>query len=475
MSSLDPTDWTDLRALGHRMMDDMIDHLANAAAGPVWQPTPPDVRATFNTPLPRTAQSPEATYAAFQATIAPYVTGNTHPRFMGWVHGGGNAVSALAELLTATLNANCGGRDHVGLLVERQVIAWSAEMLGLPPGTSGLLVTGSSMANFLATLCARHRALPAARADGLQGARLTAYTSAAAHRCIQSALDMAGLGADALRKIPTNENNQIDLAALTATIAADRAAGYTPFLLVGTAGTVDTGAVDDLAALAAIARAGGMSFHVDAAFAALAALSPTHAQKLAGIEQADSVAFDFHKWAQVTYDAGCLLVRDAALHQATFAQATSYLAPAAAMAGGQPWPCDLGADLSRGFRALKVWMTLNTYGAAALGGVVDTCCALAQRLAQHVEASSTLVLLAPVALNIVCFSIDGASNQEIDDIVAALQLSGAFAPSTTTLGGRRAIRAAIVNHRTSTADIDALIAAVHAAAAALPQRQPPRP
>jgi glutamate/tyrosine decarboxylase-like PLP-dependent enzyme len=465
MSTLDPTDWTSLRALGHRMMDDMIDHLAHAAEGPVWQPMPPAIRAGFAAPLPTAPQAPEAVYLAFRRNIAPYVVGNTHPRFMGWVHGGGNAVAMLAELLAGGLNANCGGRDHVGLEVERQVVAWAAAMLGLPLETSGLLVTGSSMANFIATLCARTRAIgPAVRQNGLAAAPLTAYAAASAHRCVIAALDMAGLGATALRKIPVDADNRLDLAMLQKTIDADRAAGAQPFLLVGTAGAVDTGAFDDLAALAAIAKAQSLWFHVDAAFGALAALSPTHRHKVAGIKHADSVAFDFHKWAQVTYDAGCILIRDPAIHLATFAQDTNYLAAADGLAGNQPWPCDLGPDLSRGFRALKIWMTLSTYGTDALAAVVDTTCALAQRLAAHINTSNRLVLLAPVPLNIVCFAITGASNDDIDALVADMQNSGAFAPSTTTLNGRRAIRAAIVNHRTTEADIDAFAAAMNAAA-----------
>ena len=462
MSTLDPQDWSELRALGHRMMDDMIDHLANIASGPVWQKMPAAVRAGFQAPLPAAPMAPEALYESFQETIQPYVTGNTHPRFMGWVHGGGNPVSMLAELLAGAMNANCGGRDHVGLAVERQVIAWAAEMLGMPATTGGVLLTGSSMANFCAVLCARYKALgEAGRTQGIQGKKLTAYASAGVHRCVPGALDMAGLGATALRKIPLDAEFRMDVAALRAAIAADKQAGFTPFLLVGTAGSVDVGAFDDLAALADIAAAENMWFHADAAFGALAALAPALAPNLAGIERADSVAFDFHKWAQVTYDAGCLLVRDRDLEFATFAQATTYLAASTrGLAGGQPWPCDLGPDLSRGFRALKVWMTLSAYGSAQLGGVVETSCALAQRLAAKVDASDRLELMAPVKLNIVCFGITGLTNEQVDSLVADLQEEGLFAPSTTTIGGRRAIRAAIVNHRTDEADIDALVAEI---------------
>jgi glutamate/tyrosine decarboxylase-like PLP-dependent enzyme len=459
MSTLDPADWSSLRALGHKMMDDMIDHLETIRERPVWQPMPPAIREEFTKTLPAHATEPAALYKNFTQSIKPYVTGNTHPRFMGWVHGGGNPVSMLAELLAGAMNANCGGRDHVGIAVERQVIAWAAEMLGMPETTSGLLLTGSSMANFIAVLCARYKALgAAARAEGLGGAKLTAYASAGVHRCVPGAMDMAGLGANALRKIPVDENFRMDLAVLAQTIAADKAAGFTPFLIVGTAGSVDVGAFDDLVALKKICDAENTWLHVDAAFGALTALSPQHAHLVQGIAEADSVAFDFHKWAQVTYDAGCVLVRDSELQRATFAQSTNYLAAATrGLAGGDPWPCDLGPDLSRGFRALKVWMTLSAYGSEQLGGIVETTCALAQHLADRVRSSNRLELLAPVKLNIVCFGISGCDAEAVQNLVADLQEEGLFAPSTTVIGGRMAIRAAIVNHRTSTADIDALV------------------
>jgi len=462
MSTLDPADWSALRALGHQMLDDMVDHLATLRDGPVWRPMPGPVREGFKAPIPVQGAPPEALYERFQTDIQPYVTGNTHPRFMGWVHGGGNPVSMLAELLAGAMNANCGGRDHAGIAVERQVIAWAAAMLGMPAQTSGVLLTGSSMANFVAVLCARYKVLGQnGRTEGVRNAKLTAYASAGVHRCVPGALDMAGLGSGSLRRIPVDENFQMDLAALRAAIAADKAAGCTPFLIVGTAGTVDVGAFDNLDILADIAAQEGAWFHVDGAFGALAVLSPTLKPATAGIERADSVAFDFHKWAQVTYDSGCVLVRDPAIELATFAQATSYLAAAPrGLAGGAPWPCDLGPDLSRGFRALKVWMTLSAYGTDALGGIVDDTCALAQHLAAAVAASNRLALLAPVKLNIVCFGVSGFSDAQTADLVADLQDEGLFAPSTTTINGRLAIRAAIVNHRTTQADIDALVAEV---------------
>jgi aromatic-L-amino-acid decarboxylase len=464
---LDPEDWSDLRALGHRMIDDMIDHLAGVRDRPVWRPMPPQARAAFHTTLPHTGEGAVAAYDRFREEILPYELGNTNPRFMGWVHGGGNPVGMLAELLAGGLNANLGGRDHAPVEVERQVIRWSAEMLGMPSQTSGQLVTGTSMANLIAVLVARtHRLGPQVRRQGICGQKLRAYTSRAAHSCVPRAFDMAGFGSAALHGIATDAEHRIDLAALRARIAADRAAGETPFMIIGTAGAVDTGAIDDLAAIADLCRAENLWFHVDAAFGALLALSPTRAGLIAGIERADSVAFDFHKWAQVPYDSGCILIADPACQTAAFAQNAAYLRrEARGMAGGAPWLCDLGPDLSRGFRALKIWMTLQAYGADALGEVVDHCCDMAQLLATRIRAEPRLEILAPVALNIVCFRYRGLGTaKDLDrlnvDIVADIQEAGLAAPSTTTIDGALAIRAALVNHRIREQDIDTLLNAV---------------
>ena len=467
--SLDPEDWSDLRQLGHRMMDDMFDHLQRLRDQPAWQKMPAAKRKSLRSPLPRHGEPASAVYEHFRDLVQPYATGNTHPRFMGWVHGGGTAIGMLGELLAGGLNANLGGRDHAPIEVERQLIRWSAELLGLPSETSGLVVSGTSMANFIAVLVAR-RAIGGAdiRRDGPGTAKLTAYTSRAAHGCIAKAMDMAGIGSGQLRLIPCDDGQRMDLAALAAEIRRDRASGHVPFLVVGTAGTVDIGATDDLAGIGAIARAAGIWFHVDGAFGALAALSAELRPALAGIERADSIAFDFHKWMQVPYDAGCILVRDPAMQIATFAQQVAYLArDARGLAAGHPWPCDLGPELSRGFRALKVWMTWRTYGTERLGEMVARTCAIARHLAARVDREPMLEILAPVPLNIVCFRVRTGS-QDLDslnrEIVADVQEAGLAAPSTTVIGGKLAIRAAIVNHRTCPEDADAMIDAILAAA-----------
>ena len=464
---LDPADWGALRALGHRMLDDMVDHMAGLREAPVWRPMPDAARAALRAPLPRAPSDPAGAYDAFRQLVLPYAAGNAHPRFMGWVQGGGTPIGMLAELLAGGLNANCGGRDHAPIEVERQVILWAAEMLGFPRDASGLLVTGTSVANLIAVLVARTAALgPEVRGRGLGGAPLVAYASAAAHAYVPRAMDMAGFGTDALRTIPCDAAGRIDIPSLARAIAGDRAAGLTPFMVAGTAGSVDIGAIDDLAGLAALCRQERLWFHIDAAFGAIALLAPGLRDRFAGIEQADSVAFDFHKWAQVPYDAGCIMVRDAARQLETFSSDAAYLRrEPRGLAGGYPWPCDLGPDLSRGFRALKVWLTLTCHGADRIGAAVERCCAVAQALAARVDREPELERLAPVALNIVCFRYvaEGAPDHLSAEIVADVQEAGIAAPSTTTIGGRLAIRAAIVNHRTRVADVEAMVDAVLAA------------
>ncbi len=452
--------------MGHRMVDDMVDMLTGLREAPVWQPMPAEARqALRGGDLPTGPGDLDAVYREFQALVQPYGSGNIHPRFMGWVQGGGNPVGMLAELLAAATNPNLGGRDHAPIEVERQVIRWAAQMLGFPMDASGVLVTGASMANLIAVLVARAHALgTGVRRSGLHGRPLVAYTSLETHNCVARAMDMAGLGSDALRLIGLDAQHRMDMGALQAALAQDRAAGLQPFLVVGSAGTVDTGAVDDLTALAALARAQGLWFHVDAAYGALAMLSPAQRPLVQGLSEADSVAFDFHKWAQVPYDAGCVVVRDAALHAATFASQPAYLQRSVrGLAGNQPWPTDFGPDLSRGFRALKVWMTLKTYGTDKLGQVVAHNCSLAQQLARLVDAQPQLERLAPVTLNVVCFRVL-AQGVDLDalnaDIVADVQESGVAVPSTTRIRGVLAIRVALVNHRTRLTDVEMLLAAV---------------
>jgi aromatic-L-amino-acid decarboxylase len=444
------------------MLDDMFDYLEHLRQRPVWQPMPADVRARFRGDLPVAPMDLSAVHEEFMRDILPYSNGNVHPGFMGWVHGGGNAAGMLAEMLAAGLNANLGGRDHAPMEVERQIVQWMRELFGFPKTASGLFVTGTSMANLIAVLVARDAALGfETRRSGVGASekRLSAYTSVAAHESLRRALDCCGLGSEVLRLVPVNPRHQMNLAALKQMIESDRRAGFTPFLVAGTAGTVDIGAIDDLDGLAAVAHEERLWLHVDGAFGALGILAPEIAPRLAGIEAADSLAFDFHKWGQVPYDAGFVLVRDGELHRKAFASPAAYLErETRGLAAGSPWPCDFGPDLSRGFRALKTWFTLKVHGLHALGETITRTCELARYLEQRVLESEDLELLAPVQLNIVCFRYRCADPDRMNArIVVELQESGVAAPSTTRINGALAIRAAITNHRTNRSDIDALI------------------
>jgi len=454
------------------MLDDMLDYLEHIRDRPVWQPIPPEVRVRFREGLPLAPADLDAVHDEFMRSILPYANGNVHPGFMGWVHGAGTATGMLAEMLAAGLNANLGGRDHAPIEVERQIVRWMRELFGFPASASGLFVTGTSMANFIAVLVARDWALgfDARRSEVAAGEkRLTAYASAAAHGSLQKAFDCCGLGSAALRLVPVDDHHRIRLGSFCQILESDRKAGYTPFFVAGTAGTVDIGAIDDLRGLAALASEQHLWFHVDGAYGALGILAPQIAPRLAGIEAADSLAFDFHKWGQVPYDAGFVLLRDGELHRKAFASSAAYLErETRGLAAGSPWPCDFGPDLSRGFRALKTWFTLKVYGFEALGQSIAHTCELARYLERRVAQTPELQLLAPVQLNIVCFRYRSADADRVNaEIAVQLQESGLAAPSTTRINGELAIRAAITNHRTGTADIDRLLDATLAFGRAL--------
>jgi len=478
---LDPANWADFGEQAHQMLDDMLGYMETIRERPVWQTIPDEVRAHFRAALPAEPTALAKVHEEFMKSILPFSARNAHPGFLGWVQGGGAPVGMLAEMLAAGLNANVGGRDQIPLEVENQVTGWMRTLFGFPAEATGLFVTGTSMANFVAVVVARDARLGfEVRRRGIaqNAQKLTAYASTAVHGSIGRALDFAGLGSEALRLVPMDRRERIDLLALENVIAADRVAGFTPFLVVGTAGTVDTGAIDDLAGIAEFCARHKLWFHVDGALGALAILSPELAPRLKGIELADSLAFDFHKWAQVPYDAGFILVRDFERHKQAFASSCAYLSrEERGMSAGSPWPCDLGPDLSRGFRALKSWATLKVYGMNAIGAVINRTCELARYLESRILASPELELMASVELNIVCFryrfaTLDDSAMDELSDrlnreIVIELQESGTVAPSTTLIEGRVSIRAAIVNHRTSRVEMDTLVEATLAAGRAL--------
>jgi aromatic-L-amino-acid decarboxylase len=458
-ASLDPADWDEFRADAHEALRHALARLEQASAGPVWTRAPDEVRKRFESPLPRKPRDLDDILADVEAFIEPYVVGNTHPRFFGWAHGAGAPVGVVAELIAAALDANCGGRDHIGPIVERQITRWAAEAFGFPSDASGVFVTGTSQANFLGLLVARDAALGHdVRRRGLKDApQLVAYASAEAHACVRQAMELAGIGSDHLRQIPVDGAGSMLVPPLCEAISRDRATGFLPFLIVGTAGGVNFGAFDDLEALADVSAREDLWLHVDGAFGALTALSPKLRPLTRGLQRANSVAFDFHKWAHVPYDAGFLLVRDRAVHKGTFAAPAAYLSRTPrGLAAGNDWPCDYGPDLSRGFRALKVWLAFEALGADAIADAIEANCAAAQHLARRIQKSNCFEIAAPTPLNIICFSLKGETEGRLnEELVMRLQERGLAAPSLTRVGSKSVVRAAVFNHRTTLSDVDA--------------------
>ncbi len=469
-TGLDPEDWDAFRAAAHNLLDACIDRLAEARAHP-WQPVPEDVRARYAI---GESDRPLGDGAALADRLAqdvlPYATGNPHPGFFGWVHGTGLASGLLSEMVAATMNSNCGGRDHGAVYMERAVVDWARGVFGFPDGTSGVLVAGTSQATVIALAAARARALGAeVVARGMGHARLTAYAGAGVHNAAKKALALLGIGGDALRLIPDGDAG-MDADALRAAIAADRAAGAQPFAVIGTAGSVDLGRFDDLDALADIAAEEDIWLHVDGAFGAWLQIAGAPWDRFTrGIGRAQSLACDFHKWMYVPYDCGLVLISDETWQRAAFAARPSYLeGQDRGLAGGDPWFCDYGTDLSRGNRALKVWTALMAYGPERLGAAIADNCARAAQMGARVEAAPHMALLARVETNLCVFTADtrlGVAEQSRLNrrIAQDLQMGGPGVFSTVEIAGITGLRAAITNHRTRAGDVDAAIDAVLAA------------
>lgn len=465
-------DVEEFRRLGYRAVDLAAAHFAGIRERPVFQPmTPEERRDVMEQPLPEAAVAPDAILDLFARQILPHPMGNGSPRFFAWVNSPPAPMGVLAELLAAAMNPSCAGGDHAAIYLERCVVRWLMELVGYPTdGSMGILASGGSMANLTCLAAARHRAALEAgwnvRETGIDNADFTLYVSQEGHSCLRKAAELLGLGAGALRTIPVDDNLRMDVDALRETIADDRAAGRRPFCVAASAGTVNSGAIDPLDQIADVCAEEGLWFHVDGAYGAVGILDPAVAPRYAGLERADSLALDPHKWLCVPVECGCALVRDGALLRETFSLVPPYLRTEEGKGfGGLPWYSEYGVQQSRGFRALKLWMTLQHMGRAGLAAMVARHNRLARYLAALVEDAPDLELWVPVELSIVVFRYVPAGlrgdGPRLDDlnkrIVEGVQSGGEAFLSGTVLRGSFALRACIIGYATAEDDIATLI------------------
>jgi glutamate/tyrosine decarboxylase-like PLP-dependent enzyme len=468
------TDLDSFREAGHALVELVADHLAGQRELPVWRPTDEAARARLlDRPLPERGTPLAELVREFETDVLPWPMGNAHPRFFGWVNAAPAPAGVLGELAAAGMNPSSAGGDHADVHLERTVVRWIAELVGFPhlPG-GGLLTSGASMATIVALGAARRRATERAghdvRADGLSGLPpLIGYVTGETHSCVLKAAELLGLGSRNLRRLPGAPDGRMDPEALRAAITADRAAGLLPCFAAASAGTVNTGAVDPLDAIADVCAASGVWLHVDGAYGAFGALDPGLTARYRGLERADSLALDPHKWLGVPVDCGCLLVRDPDGLRGTFSLVPPYLRDEEG--DGLGWFSEYGIEQTRPFRSLKVWATLAHAGREGVVRAVSRCTELARRLGELVEDDPQLELLAPVETSVAAFRYrpEGVPEKALQQVNQALpqrvQRRGRTFVTGTVIGGVEASRACLLNAETTEEDLTVLLAEVREA------------
>ena len=467
--TLDPENWDELKTLGHEMVDVMLDFLKNQRKYPAWRKPGDDVKNFLSESLPQESEARNKVFHDFVNNILPYSKGNVHPRYWAWVEGGGTPFGMLADMLASGMNPNLGIGDHAAMYVELQVLNWIKEFLGFSQEASGLLVSGGSVANFTALTVARNSIDAGIRTKGLFEARsrLTIYGSTETHSCVQKSIETLGLGSDSFIKIPVDKDYKIDLKELQQAISKDKKRGRLPFCIVGNAGTVNTGAIDPLNELAVLAKREKLWFHVDGAFGAFAAVVNELKREIQGLHEADSLALDLHKWMCMPYETGCVLIKNKELHRKAFQLDPPYLTShERGLPAGPESFGNYGLQLSRGFRALKVWMSLKEHGSEKYKRIIKQNIAQAKYLEYLIRQSDKLELMAPVSLNIVCFRFSNPelTTKELNalnrEILMTLHERGIAIPTYTFLGNKYVLRVANVNHRSRKEDFEMLVKAV---------------
>jgi len=466
--TLDPGNWDDYKRLAHKMVDDVFLFLQTLREQPVWTKPPESVKDSLKMSLPLTSEKIENIYEEFHQNILPYFKGNIHPMFFSWVEGNGTITGVMADMLASAMNSNLAIGDHGAVYVEHQVIDWCKEIVGYPLESSGILVGGGSLANVTALIVARNSINGGViKTRGIKDfeKHLVIYCSTETHNCIFKAVETIGIGTDYLRKIRVNSTYEIDIAALGKQIEEDKKEGLVPFCIIGNAGTVNTGAIDDLFELSAICKKENMWLHIDGAIGAVVNLLPEYKDRLKGLNEADSIAFDLHKWLYINYEAGCVLIRNAQLHKSAFEQKANYLTKhERGLAAGPDSFSSYGLELSRNFKSLKVWMSVKEHGIEKYTRLIRQNIAQALYMQSKIKQEPLLEMLAPVCLNIVCFRFigHGMNADQLNilnkEILMQMHEQGIAAPSYTILDNKYAIRLSITNHRTRAEDLDAVIA-----------------
>ena len=452
----------EIREWSNSVTQFMIDYLAGLRDRPVYRQTSSrEIRSGLDSKLPIKGTDLDSLLKVFRETIVPFSRQNAHPRMFGYVQSPGTPIGAFADLLASTLNANLTiwRSAPAPVELERVTIDWIRQILGFGPEAGGLFVSGGSMANLAAVAAAR-------QTKQHSFGRLRLYASSATHFSIIKAAVLLGIGRQNVQHVAVDECFRMRVDDLVAKITADLDAGYVPFCVVGNAGTVDTGAVDPLREIRDVANRFQLWMHVDGSYGAFAILADSARKLFAGLEQADSIALDPHKWLYLPVDVGCVIYRDPEAARAAFAYEAEYTRMFGEEAD-EAFVCwDYGPELSRRFRALKVWMLLKGVGLDRLSDAIESNLACARYLEAMVQASDDFEMVAPVELSIFCFrhvptQLRNESTQQIDAfnerLLVALQQDGSSYVSNTMLGGRFALRGCVLNYRTTLRDMEILL------------------
>ncbi|HEY7515274.1 MAG TPA: pyridoxal-dependent decarboxylase [Vicinamibacteria bacterium] len=466
----------EVRRIGRLAADAVADHRAGLGGRPVFGKVGP-AAPLFDEPLPEEGRPFEELLRFVSENVLPRAFGNSHPRFFAFINATADPVGTVADYLASAMNPNCWGGDHAAIHVERQVVRWLASGLGLPESAEGILTSGGSMANFTALAAARRAVAPSVREDGMAGSpRLVVYATDQVHNCVDKAVDLLGLGTRQLRKVATDGRFRMRVDALRDAVAADRSAGLSPAIVVGNAGTVNTGSIDPLDEIADFCARESLWFHADGAYGAMAALSPALRPLFIGLDRAHSIAADPHKWLYVPYEAGAALVREPGRLSDAFRRPAEYLVQdSESPVNGPVLFNERGPELSRGFKALKVWMGLKRHGRKAYARQIERDVALARFLAEEVRGRADFELLVEPVLSIVNFryrprgrALDDAALDALNRrIVNRLVGGGGFFLAPTVLRGRVSLRVCIVNFRTTEDDLRSLLEEAERAGRAL--------